>query len=90
MLNKFRVGKDGRTAYERITSHKCKVAQVGFGKIVDFKFETHKNHRQEADGEFHVGVFLGYAWRSIGYLIAAGDVMFSMPDGEKTCRQRCF
>ena len=43
ILDKFRVGKDGRTAYERITSNKCKVAQVGFGEIVDFKLETDKN-----------------------------------------------
>ena len=30
ILNKFRVGGDGRTAYERITFHTCKVAQFWF------------------------------------------------------------
>ena len=84
ILNKFRVGKDGRTAYERITSHKCKVAQVGFGEIVDFKLETDKNNRLKADGEFHVGAFLGYAWRSTESLVAAGDVVFQC----RTVRRR--
>ena len=36
-INKFRVGADGRTAYERITARACKVAQVGFAETVDFK-----------------------------------------------------
>ena len=49
ILNKFRVGGDGRTAYERITSHACKVAQIGFAEVVDFKLETDKNNRQTAD-----------------------------------------
>ena len=42
ILNQFRVGADGRTAYERITSHACKVAEVGFGEVVDFKPQTQK------------------------------------------------
>ena len=49
ILNKFRVGADGRTAYERITSHACKVAQVGFAEVVDFKLETDKNNRRKAE-----------------------------------------
>ena len=36
IINKFRVGADGRTAYERITSHKCKSFVVGFGETVDY------------------------------------------------------
>ena len=71
------MGKDGRTAYERIASHKCKVAQVGFGETVDFKLEIDKNNKHKADSEFHVGVFLGYAWRSTDYLVAAKDVISS-------------
>ena len=61
ILNKFRIGTDGRTAYEKIMSHTCKVAQVGFAEVVDFKLETEKNNRHEADSEFRVGVSLGYA-----------------------------
>ena len=69
IMNKFRVGGDGRTAYERITSHSCKVAQVGFAETVDFKLETDKNNRQKADSEFHEGIFLGYDWRTTEYLL---------------------
>ena len=59
VINKFRVGSDGRTAYERITSHQCKVAQVGFGEVVDFALETDKNNRRTADSRGGVGIFLG-------------------------------
>ena len=45
-INKFRVGADGRTAYERITAHKFKGFDVGFGKVVDYSFETDTHHRQ--------------------------------------------
>lgn len=77
ILNNFRVGADGRTAYERITSHACKVAQVGFGEVVDFKPETDKNNRLKADSEFFEGVCLGYAWRSTEYLVAVGDDIYT-------------
>ena len=70
VLIKFRVGSDGRMAYERITSHTCKVAQIGFAEIVDFKRETDKSSRHKADSEFSVGVCLGYSLRSTAYLVA--------------------
>ena len=84
IVNKFRVGNDGRTAYERITAHKCKVAQVGFGEVVDFKVETDKNNRLKADSEFSVGVFLGYSWRSTEYLVASEDMIYKC----RTIRRR--
>ena len=40
ILNKFRVGADGRTAYERIVGHRCNVAQIGFCEVVDFTRPT--------------------------------------------------
>ena len=67
------MGGDGRAAYERITSHACKVAQIGFAEVVDFKLETDKNDRHTSDSEFNAGVFLGYAWRSTEYLVAATE-----------------
>ena len=84
ILNKFRIGSDGRTAYERITSHSCKVAQIGFAEIVDFKLETDKNNRLKADSEFNVGIFLGYAWRSTEYLVASKGIVFKC----RTVRRR--
>ena len=76
ILNKFRVGSDGRKAYERITSQTCKVAQIGFAEIVVFKLETDKNHRHKADSEFSAGVFLGCAWRSTEYLVASNGTIY--------------
>ena len=84
IINKFKVGTDGRTAYERITSHTCKVAQVGFGEVVDFKLETDKGNRHKADTEFNVGIFLGYAWRSTEYLVAVDNTIYKC----RTVRRR--
>ena len=90
ILNKFRVGADGRTAYERITSHACKVAQVGFGEVVDFKPETDKNNRLKADSEFFEGVFLGYAWRSTEYLVAVGDNIYQCHTIKRRADEICY
>ena len=88
ILNKFRVGADGRTAYERITTHECNVAQIGFGEVVDFKIETDKNNRNKADSEFSEGVFLGYAWRSTEYLVAyPKQVPHSPTPSRRSCLQ---
>ena len=62
--NHFRVGSDGRLAYERITEHKCRHFMIGFGKVVDFMFETNKNERPKADSAWLKAIFLGYIWRS--------------------------
>ena len=75
ILNKFRVESDGRTAYERMTSHTFQVAQIGFAKIVDFKLETDKKNRHKADSESSVGVFLVFAWRSTEYLVASNGTI---------------
>ena len=40
ILNQFRVGSDRRTAYEKITEHKCKSVIVGFSESVDSILET--------------------------------------------------
>ena len=32
IINHFRVGQDGRTAYERITEHRCRHFAIGFGE----------------------------------------------------------
>ena len=75
ILNDIRVGGDGRTAYEGIACHACKVARIGFVEIADFKLETDKTNRRKAHSEFSEGVFLGYAWRSTEYLIASKGVV---------------
>ena len=60
IMNKFRVGPDGRTAYERITEHKCRSMIIGFGESVDYILETDKCARHKADSRVHQGIFLAY------------------------------
>ena len=40
IMNKFRVGPDGRTAYEKITEHKCRSMIIGSGESVNYILET--------------------------------------------------
>ena len=70
ILKKVRVVANGHIAYERIPSHACEAAQIGFAEVVDFKLETDRNNRNKADSEFNEGVLLGYAWRSKEYRVA--------------------
>ena len=67
---------EGRTAYERITSHARKVAQVALGEVVHFHLETDKNNRLEAESEFNKGIFLGYAWRTTEYTIGCKEAIY--------------
>ena len=73
IMNKFKVGSDGRTAYERITGHKCRHIGVGFGECVNFMLETDKGNRHKADSELMSGVFLGYVWRTTEYIVGTKD-----------------
>ena len=37
--NKYKGGPDGRTAYEKITGHKCRQVAIGFAEVVDYILE---------------------------------------------------
>ena len=58
-LNKFKVGLDGLTAYERITSHKCRHLTIGFCEAVDYILETDKGNQHKADSRMGTGIFVG-------------------------------
>lgn len=62
-LNKFKVGYDGLTAYERITKHKCGHENFGFGESVIWQMTPDKTDRNKLDSNFRDGVFLGVVWR---------------------------
>ena len=76
IINKFRIGADGRTSYERITSHKSKHFIIGFGEVVDYVLETDKGNRHKADSRVGQGIFLGYIWRTTEYLIGTKDTVY--------------
>ena len=44
-LNKFRVGQDWLTCYERMTRHNCRHAVYGFAESVILLIPPDKNHR---------------------------------------------
>ena len=72
-MNKFRVGSDGRTAYEKTTQHKCRTLIIGFGESVDYILETDKVAMHKADSRVHQGIVLGYSWRSTECLAGTRD-----------------
>ena len=49
VVNKYRVGADGRTSYEIITGHKCKHQVIGFAEAVDFILEPNKQNMHKGD-----------------------------------------
>ena len=75
-INKYKIGTDGLTAYERITGHKCRHFVIGFAETVDYILETDKNKQYKADSRVGTGVFLGYVWRTTEYLIGTKDGIF--------------
>ena len=76
IMNKFKIGSDGRTSYERITGHKCRHQVIGFAESVDFILETNKNNIHKADSRVMNGIFLGYEWRSTEYIVGTADGIF--------------
>ena len=76
ILNKFKVGADGRTPYERITEHKCRHIAIGFAEQVDFMLEGDKNKLHKADSKLMTGVFLGYIWRSTEYIVGTAEGIY--------------
>jgi hypothetical protein len=84
ILNKFRVGPDGRTAYERIVEHKCRHAVFGFAESIDFILENSKKDMHKADSRVHHGIFLGYIWRTTEYIVGNKHGVFKC----RTVRRR--
>lgn len=75
-MNKFRVGDDGKTPYERATGHTCKHPVYGFGESVIWQLPPNKSDRDKLDGEFRDGIFLGVIWRSTEFLIGTAEGIF--------------
>ena len=76
IMNKFKLGTDGRTAYERITGHKCRHIAVGFAENVSFMLEPDKNNLHKAESRLMSGIFLGYVWRSTEYIVGTQDGIY--------------
>ena len=83
-MNKYKIGPDGCTAYEKITGHKCRQVVIGFAEVVDYILEPSKAHMHKADTQVIQGVLLGYEWRTTEYTIGTVDGIFKC----RTVRRR--
>ena len=81
-LNKFKVGSDGLTCYERITKHKCSHETFGFGESIIWQMAPDKTSSNKLDSEFCDGILLGVVWRS-GKILIGTRVVYSSARREK-------
>ena len=73
ILNKYRVGPNGRTPYELATGHRCRHFVVGFAEKVLFKMTTDKTKRDRSETEWSTGYFLGVISRTTEFLIGTPE-----------------
>ncbi len=77
MLNRYRVDKHGRTAYELIRGKKCKVSIAEFGERVAYLERTQEGElKNKGETDWRDGVWLGLADRS-------GDPISRRAGGQK-------
>ena len=72
MLNKFHVGKDGRTAHERIRGKPYHGEVVDFGKRV-FHMYPGKHHGGSMKERWGKGIILGKLWTSDEYVLFSDE-----------------
>jgi hypothetical protein len=89
-LNKFRVGDDGKTAYERITKHACKHEVFGFGESVLWQMAPDKNNRDKLNGDFRDGIFLGVIWRTTEFIIGTPEGIFKCQTVKQRPEESCY
>ena len=73
IMSQSKTGSDGRTAYEKLTGHKCKQVAIGFAEVADYILEPSKGHMHKADTRVMKGVFLRYEWRTTEYIVGTAD-----------------
>ena len=73
-VSRFRVGKDGKTPYERQKGRKCNLGVVPFGETVLFRDPSVARDRHQALEERWIrGVWLGHARNSPEHMIGTPD-----------------
>ena len=75
-LVRYKVNSDGRTAYEVMTGHRCKVQAIAFGEAVQFMFTVDKGDRHKAEPEWANGIFVGTISTSNAFFIVNKDGLF--------------
>ena len=74
MLNRWQVGRDGRTAYRRTVGKKCvqKVVEVGERVHVP-KRRPQTNRKQSLDSKWKIGTWVGMTSRSNEHIVIIPD-----------------
>ena len=62
LFNKYSVGQDGKTAYERWKGKSWKSEAIEFGEMVHYKFPK-KTQMGKLDDRWDEGIYLGHKWR---------------------------
>jgi hypothetical protein len=73
VYNKFHVGADGKTSYERWKGKPWNRDTLEFGELIHYKFPK-KTSRGKLDDRWAEGIFVGYKWRT-------GEAMVAVTNG---------
>ena len=90
VYSRYKVGQDGKTAYERQKARKCNLEVVPFGEFVRYKKlgET-SQERKSLESSWFEGVWSGHARGSSEALVGTKDgvvrawAIRTMPEGER-------
>ena len=63
LMNRLEVGKDGKTAYERVRGKKATVLGIEFGEKLLYKVKL-KNKLEKINARWDLGIFVGVRRRS--------------------------
>ena len=58
-MNRFEVGQDGKTSYERLKGKKAKACGIGFAEGILFKIKEKREGTGKLEIRWRVGIYLG-------------------------------
>ena len=73
LINRYLVGKDGKTAYERLRGKKSKMLGFEFGGTVHFRMIPLQDRLGKLDSLWQTGLFVGYRTQSGEYMVANSE-----------------
>ena len=65
--NRYRAGKDGKTAYQEQTGRRCKIEVIPFGEQI--WYQSQKNPDNKMDGQWKSGTWLGQKRQTNGHVV---------------------
>ena len=76
LIKRYLVGKDGKTAYERLRGKKSKMLGFEFGESVHFRRIPLQGRLGKLDSLWQTGLFVGYRTQSGEYMVANSEGAF--------------